>query len=100
MLKVFVVQKAITITLVVWRTHDEQLMTIGDAAASFIQEPDLVTKGLCLYAREDFDHWYLSAHNHSSARSFKSEAKRRAVAASRRRWISIIILSVSRINAD
>jgi hypothetical protein len=34
--------------------HDEPLMTIGDAAASFLENEDPTTKNMCLSTRADF----------------------------------------------
>jgi hypothetical protein len=34
--------------------HDEPLMTIGDAVASFLEKEDITTKNMCLSTRADF----------------------------------------------
>lgn len=95
-------QKAITITFTALKMYDKQLITIGDAAASFIQKPDPTTKGLCLYTRKEFchsdsdsdsdlelfDQYRCSGPKQFDAKPkrFNAKTKRRENAASRQRW--------------
>jgi hypothetical protein len=39
---------------IAFKIQEEPLMTMGDAVASFLEEEDLTTKGMCLSTLEDF----------------------------------------------
>jgi len=39
---------------VAFSVHDEPLMTMGDAVASFLENEDLTTKEMCLSTQADF----------------------------------------------
>ncbi|KAF2399477.1 hypothetical protein EJ06DRAFT_538344 [Trichodelitschia bisporula] len=46
--------KAVAMFCVVFTAKDRPLLTVGDAISSFLQEPDLYTKGMCLRSKSDF----------------------------------------------
>lgn len=87
----------------IWKAHDDQFITIGDAAASFIQRPDPVTKGLSLHSREDFSNPHPGAYGcgktYFKARPFKKKVEKCEIAASRDRWLYVILLLVPCIDA-
>ncbi|KIK53477.1 hypothetical protein GYMLUDRAFT_178990 [Collybiopsis luxurians FD-317 M1] len=47
--------KVVCMAFAAVKIKDEPLVTIGDAIASFIDDPDPHTRGLCLASRSDFD---------------------------------------------
>lgn len=47
--------KLIVTGYISWKRPPEPLVTIGDAVASFLDEPDLTTKGNCLAEKRRFD---------------------------------------------
>ncbi|KAK4561390.1 hypothetical protein LTR86_004707 [Recurvomyces mirabilis] len=45
--------KCLVMLLTLWRGKEVPLVTVGDALASFLQEPDSLTEGRCLMAKTD-----------------------------------------------
>ena len=56
--------KAACMTLMVYQHDPEPLVTLGDAIASFLNEPDLATQGICIATKNDFrkSHWTAAAN--------------------------------------
>lgn len=83
--------KASVMFLTWWKFRTPTLVTIGDAVASFLDDPDLTTAGICLSTREDI-----------LKRQWKSPSAKRWVpkrhfwfkAASIKRWLTCNILYV------
>ncbi|MCJ1394217.1 hypothetical protein MMC18_007095 [Xylographa bjoerkii] len=48
--------KTICMALTLWTIHEWPLVTIGDAIASFLEQPDITTIGLCLLSKADVRH--------------------------------------------
>ncbi|KAF4543969.1 uncharacterized protein LTHEOB_6635 [Lasiodiplodia theobromae] len=56
--------KAVCMGYIVWKYRQAFLATIGDALASFLDDPDPETKGRCLYSRDTFKkEWEWMRHN-------------------------------------
>lgn len=76
--------KTICMSLIAWKQDPEPLVTLGDAIASFLDRPDLITEGHCIVGKtrfEDSRSWdlILSRWDPKRLRWFR--------AASRRRWL-------------
>ena len=95
--------KLLCLTLTLWTGKDPPLMTVGDAAASFLTEADPTTIGRCTVSERDIKRgaWQRTV-NYSSPREpppaaprrWKSTARSWFRAASRRRWFYCVFLSV------
>ena len=79
--------KTICISVIAWKPNWEPLVTLGDAIASFLDRPDVTTKGNCIVGKarfEDSRRW-----DSLSSTWDPSELKlRRFRAASSRRWLA------------
>jgi hypothetical protein len=73
---------------------ENPIMTIGDAIASFLENSDITTEGLCLMGKHDLGQWTLSRKfgQKSSPRRLARTKKRWFSTASRARWRSFIVL--------
>ena len=83
--------KAACMFYVAYGKMDVPLMTIGDAAASFLERPDDTTRNMCLADWSFFmnkEKWISSA----GPRPWKSSTRRKASAASRKRWFYCLAL--------
>lgn len=49
------ISKVVCMALTVWYCKESKLVTLGDTIASFLENPDLTTKSLCLMSKEDVD---------------------------------------------
>ena len=82
--------KAACMTLMVYQHDSEPLVTLGDAIASFLNEPDSATQGNCIATKNDFrkSHWTAAANTWQprQLRWFKN--------ASLKRWLVCNILWV------
>ncbi|KAL1647415.1 hypothetical protein SLS58_002743 [Diplodia intermedia] len=88
---IFNLIKVSCIALVVLRIKDKPLITVGDAVATFIEEPDDTTRGLCLINRGMVvgQHWNKRRNALiSTPDTYKLEHVRWYKAASKRRWLS------------
>lgn len=65
--------------------NNEPLVTIGDAAASFIEDPDPKTKGICLISSKDIKTLKKSPSEFSSV--YKPKDRRLGSTISRTRWV-------------
>lgn len=81
-----------------YRQKDATLVTIGDAIASYLDQPDELTKGRCLMSRTDIKDWKLQGTkdkpntNPLPKTFFQDRAPRWFAAASRKRWITTFSL--------
>lgn len=78
--------------------NDVPLITVGDAIASYLRHPDPVTKGYCLWGRDDFTRSLKWTHHlklppdagfipkHAPKHPMKASDPRKARAATRRRY--------------
>ena len=81
--------KTVCMAMISWKQDPEPLVTLGDAIASFLDQPDVTTKNNCIAGRirfEDSRYWglLLSRWDPKKLRWFQ--------AASRRRWIVCNVL--------
>ena len=81
--------KTICMSIIAWKQDPEPLVTLGDAIASFLDRPDVMTEGNCIAGRtrfEDSKSWglCLSRWHPKRLRWFR--------AASKRRWLVCNIL--------
>ncbi|KAF4310531.1 hypothetical protein GTA08_BOTSDO13969 [Botryosphaeria dothidea] len=94
---VFNAVKVVVITLVIWKIRDRPIVTVGDAAESFIRQPDITTKGMCLLTRADASKQSSKnvqfAYGPVEPKPYKMEKKRRGSAASKARWATAMILT-------
>ena len=74
------------------RIREAPLMTVGDAIASFLQKVDCTTEGMCLMSRADFENDEALWQRGTGPRFFYAEPKRWSKAASKKRWVSVILL--------
>ncbi|KAF2163976.1 hypothetical protein M409DRAFT_68213 [Zasmidium cellare ATCC 36951] len=81
-----------------YRQKDATLVTIGDAIASYLDQPDELTKGRCLMSRTDIKDWKLQGTkdkpntNPLPKTYFQARAPRWFAAASWKRWITTFSL--------
>lgn len=69
------------------------LVTIGDAAASFIESPDPTTKMMCLYTAKDMvGSGGAPKEEAAIAREYRNSKERWSAAVSKRRWILAALL--------
>ena len=74
--------KTVCMSMIVWKQDSEPLVTLGDAIASFLDRPDMTTKGNCIAGKTRFEDgrswdlmlsgWYLKR-----LRWFRAASKRR-----------------------
>jgi hypothetical protein len=81
--------KAICMGITLWKLHTPTLVTIGDAVASFLDEPDRTTVGLCVVSNNDVKE---GAWNLPRPRPWVPERRRWFEAVSRRRGIATSLL--------
>jgi hypothetical protein len=77
---------------------ENPLMTIGDAASSFLRYKDETTSGLCLMSKQDIDWWAKNLVGYNSkliARPLKVQPQKWSSVASRRRWIFMALMYVA-----
>ncbi|KAF4543024.1 uncharacterized protein LTHEOB_7278 [Lasiodiplodia theobromae] len=94
---IFNLIKVSCIALVVLRIKDKPLITVGDAVATFIEEPDDSTRGLCLVSRGmvDNQHWKRQREDLiKSPDTYKPGGVRWYKAASKRRWLSSLLMVI------
>lgn len=92
---IFNLIKVFCIALVVLRIKDKPLITVGDAVATFIEEPDDSTRGLCLVNRGmvDNQHWKNQKEDLiKSPDTYKPGSFRWYKAASKRKWLSSFLM--------
>ena len=81
--------KTVCMTIILWKQDPEPLATLGDAIASFLDQPDITTRRNCIAGRDQFKdtrYWGLlvSRWDLKGCRWFR--------AASLRRWITCNVL--------
>ena len=81
--------KTICMSTIVWKQDPEPLVTLGDAIASFMDRPDVTTKGNCIAGKARFEK---SKSWDSLSRRWDSKSLLLFRAASSRRWIVCNIL--------
>ena len=77
--------KTICMSIIVWKQDPEPLVTLGDAIASFLDQPDVTTEGKCILDKTQFQDkgsWRLL-----KPCSWDPKRVRWFRAASRRRWL-------------
>lgn len=90
--------KVIVLLLVVATVRDQPLITVGDAIASYVRDPDESTKDMCLTTRHDMDGKraskgvHLDSNNGTQARMYEAVSLRRWKVASTGRWVVLSIL--------
>lgn len=93
--------KLLCMVFILWRCEGKYLVTLGDAIASFLEEPDPETKGRCLHTDEIFEHeWqWMSNMGHSDPQAIDARPEeyqlhrhRWARAVQKRRWFLVFIL--------
>lgn len=84
-----------------WQNRTEDvLFTLGDAIASFMKDPDLKTRGMCMATKYDFitsrtwnNKFTKSAPEfNTEGRGWSSEPKRWGQSASLRRWVTLLFM--------
>ena len=81
--------KAICMSMAAWKQDTEPLVTLGDAIASFLDWPDVTTKGNCVGEKAQFQK---SKSWESLSRKWDSKSFLLFQAASLRRWVVCTIL--------
>jgi hypothetical protein len=97
--------KVIILCIVFFTMRQNPLLTTGDAVFSFITDPDVTTKDMCLLNRYEVTRFYPKKNTTvtptrdpfppsrlSAPRPFQAERRKWAVAVSRRRWLFFFIL--------
>lgn len=84
------VAKASCMALTVWHLRRAPLVTLGDAIASFLDNPDPITKDLCLITKEDIENnvW----NRPRKPKMWNPVSKRYLYAGNSRRWIIVNFL--------
>ncbi|KAI1498831.1 hypothetical protein F5X99DRAFT_420315 [Biscogniauxia marginata] len=79
-------------------SKDVILSTLGDAIASFMQEPDETTKKMCLATKENFPsrgkHQNRQSETCSIPRKWKNVSRRWLSATSRRQWVTLLLMYI------
>ncbi|OJD38672.1 uncharacterized protein BKCO1_400095 [Diplodia corticola] len=87
---VFNAVKSVVLITVALKITDSPLITIGDAAASFIRDRDPTTRGMCLLTKADFSQPSTKAARLSRKplppRVYEPGRKRKGLAAGKTRW--------------
>ncbi|KAK5045445.1 hypothetical protein LTR84_009309 [Exophiala bonariae] len=86
--------KATAMIITLYSCDEMPLVTLGDAIASFLAEPDPVTSGNCLLSKEELgtsEGWY------PRARAWKATRRRWFNSASKKRWMLCNILYLATI---
>lgn len=95
--------KAVCIITMLVRNKDHYLVTLGDAIACFLDDPDPETRGRCLHGKALMvKEWnWMATHNYTDPKSiavepevYAPEPQRWAKAASKRRWWMTYLMSV------
>ena len=81
--------KTVCMSTIAWKQDPEPLVTLGDAIASFMDRPDLTTKGNCIAGKARFEK---SKSWDSLSRRWEPKSLLLFRAASSRRWIVCNIL--------
>ena len=81
--------KTVCMSTIAWKQDPEPLVTLGDTIASFVDRPDLTTKGNCIAGKARFEK---SKSWDSLSRRWDSKGLRLFRAASSRRWIVCNVL--------
>ena len=81
--------KTVCMGTIAWKQDPEPLVTLGDAIASFVDRPDVTTRGNCIAGKARFEK---SKSWDSLSRRWDSKSLRLFRAASSRRWIVCNIL--------
>ncbi|KAK7224929.1 hypothetical protein V2G26_012932 [Clonostachys chloroleuca] len=73
--------------------NQEPLVTVGDAAASFIQRPEPTTKGMCMLSAREI----INSHEGEviPAKEYQPQPMKRSAAVSWRRWIVASLMTLT-----
>jgi hypothetical protein len=85
----FNLMKALILLYTFLFVKENPLMTIGDAATSYLRQKDQSTAGLCLMGKSDLTWWHFPG---DVAQTLRLKRKRWSSVVSRRRWTLVIIL--------
>jgi hypothetical protein len=81
--------KAICMLLTVWNTKEYPLVTLGDAIASFLEDPDPTTTNMCLVSKENVEKaWSMP----QLPRKWKGVIEKGYYSVSPRRWMNVNLL--------
>ncbi|OCL09335.1 hypothetical protein AOQ84DRAFT_431347 [Glonium stellatum] len=92
--------KATCMWLTLWRHRKPGLVTLGDAIASFLDDPDPETEGRCLHSKELFQaEWQWERHHNREEitidpEAFAPQRQRWGKASSKRRWFATYMLYI------
>ena len=89
----FNLAKALVLVYVFVAVKENPLLTIGDAVASFLKQPDDTTSGLCLMSKENINQWK-NRHLVSErvGRPYDPTRKRWSTVVSKARWAACMVL--------
>ncbi|KAF7198361.1 hypothetical protein HII31_00100 [Pseudocercospora fuligena] len=93
------IMKSIAMFVTLYKQKDATLVTIGDAVASYLDEPDDLTKGRCLMSRKDIKNWKLPNEKKPNmdpmpVTSYPPKTTWFFRAASKARWITAFTLII------
>jgi hypothetical protein len=72
-----------------WMSKDFPLVTLGDAIASFLEDPDLTTKDMCLLSKEEIEKAWSKPR---TPRKWKPIAEKGYYSVPPRRWLNVNLL--------
>jgi hypothetical protein len=81
-----------TVTLTFLWLDKPGLFTVGDAAASFLDHTDETTKGICLYAKDDFDSGFWSQNPPKARKEWRPINRHWWAAPSTITWMTFLFL--------
>jgi len=84
--------QVVVMLILAFGIHEERIITIGDAAASFLLKPDEQTKGCCLTKASQFRDSGLDLWQHPLAKWWIAERARFSQSCTRRHWLLFYIL--------
>jgi len=79
--------KAICMAITYWYTRESTLDTLGDAIASFLDNPDPTTTGLCLVSKEDIQNHVWSSPRRP--KMWKPIEEKAFYSANTKRWVIV-----------
>lgn len=80
---------AVCMLITAWNTKDSPLVTLGDAIASFLEDPDPTTRGMCLVSKEAIQKAWEKPRR---PRKWKLVAEKGYYSVSPRRWMNVNLL--------
>ncbi|EME79722.1 uncharacterized protein MYCFIDRAFT_115582, partial [Pseudocercospora fijiensis CIRAD86] len=97
------VLKSVAMFVTLYQQKDATLVTVGDAVASYLDQPDDLTKGRCLMSRKDIKSWKLNPNEKKPNTDpmpvtfYPEKTTWFFRAASKGRWITAFTLIISAI---